>query len=323
MRSFANLIGLVTVALVSGCASTTTLQVTQQVPLLDQSVPTPQKPAYSIVMVLPPKGSERGEVSELANLEKALLKQGVRVISSGVTGRVVIDNAEGQKNEGAAQLTDLERALILARKSGAEALLQVADMKWAKEPNKFRYYLLQQDGKTFAEVSKADFDGAGSEKQWMITGPSLHFEAKLIDVESGEIVAAVDISQSTAHELSSKIVPVTVKGGSIVPNVQQATEVDSPDLREGAVQDMMGKLAAIIAQGKPHEARPTANEVALGAAKKKCEEDLAKSETERQRLAAAEAKRVEEDKRRAEAEAAVAAAAADASKKAPIALHKK
>jgi hypothetical protein len=324
MRSFRHFLGLLTVVMVSGCASTTTLQVTQKAPLVDQSVPTPQKPAYAIVMVLPPKGSERGQVSELAQLEKELLKRGVRVISSGVTGRVVIDNAEGKKNEGAAQLTDLERALILARNSGAEALLQVVTMEWEKQPNNYRHYLLESDGQTFAEVSKQDYESSSAERQWMITGQSLHFEAKVIDVESAEIVAAIDISQSTAHELSSKIVPITVKGGAIASNpaLVHATDVDSEDLKMSVAAEMMSKLASIIAAGKAHDPRPSAKEVALAGEKKKCEEALAKSESDRQRLADNETKRAEEDRKRAEA-AAAEAAALEAAKKSPVAIRKK
>ncbi len=312
--------GVLVLGSLSGCASAATLQVANKAPLLDQSVPTPQKLAYTIVMVLPPKGSERGQVSELAHLEKALLKQGVRVISSGVTGRVVntVDTAEGQANAGATQLTDLERALVLARKSGAEALLQVANMEWAKDANNFRYYVLQADGKTFSEVSKADFEAQAPAKQWAVTGPSLHFEAKLIDAETGEIVTAVDLSQSTVHEITSKSLPMTISGGTIVvPNLgPHATEIDTIDLREEATVEMMGKLASLIAEGKSHEARSSAKEVSLETARKKCEEDLAKSEAERQRLAGAEAKRIEEDKKRAEDDAKKLADA-DAAKKTP------
>ncbi len=89
-------------------------------------------------MVLPSRGSERGQVSDLAEVERVLLEGGVRVISSGMTGRVVFDPV-GNRVETAANLSDLERALVLARSSSADALLQIVEFGWTDGGRPFVY----------------------------------------------------------------------------------------------------------------------------------------------------------------------------------------
>ena len=100
-----------------GCSSMLHVEPTD---VRNTSAIAPTKAAYKSVMVLPPQGSERGAASELAALEKELLRRGIKVVSSGLTGRVVVEQTEsGRGTEGAAGLSDLERALVLAKKSVA------------------------------------------------------------------------------------------------------------------------------------------------------------------------------------------------------------
>jgi hypothetical protein len=284
-------IGLSLVLSIAACGGAMNLAIQGKKPVSDQSVPTPQKVQYAAVMVLPPKGSERGEVSELANLEKALLKRGIRVISSGVTGRVVVDNAEGKKNEGAKDLTDLERALVLARKSGADALLQVIRMEWRGNERNYRYFRADER-RTFTELaSKAEYEALPPRRGWVVSGPSFEFEAKIIDVESGEIVTAVDISQSTVREIEVKVLQ------GVHPDGIHNIEIVTPELKTDATGDVMEQLATLIAKGKAREARgPSPQEMAMEAEKKKLDEEKKKVEAERARL--------EEDKKKQDEEAA-------------------
>lgn len=93
-----------------------------------QDLTTPSEPtdfSFHSVMILPPAGSERGQVgdSRLMLIEKMFLERGVDVISSGITARAV---AGGPESEAVAfNLSDLERSLVLARKSNCTALLQL------------------------------------------------------------------------------------------------------------------------------------------------------------------------------------------------------
>ncbi len=99
----------------------------------DRSAPLRPSKQYASIMVLPPTGSERGQVGELVEVERLLLNSGFKVISSGVTGRVV---TTGQ-TAGAAPMSDLERALVLARTSHADALLQIAKLDWEPSSRSF------------------------------------------------------------------------------------------------------------------------------------------------------------------------------------------
>ena len=67
-------------------------------------------------MVLPPQGNDRGQVSDVSVIERIMLAAEARVISSGVTGRVVAQGNDARVG-GAEQLSDLERALVVARDS--------------------------------------------------------------------------------------------------------------------------------------------------------------------------------------------------------------
>lgn len=243
-------------ALLVGCGKPglTSLTVGPRVPVHDQSVPTPQKSAYASVMVLPPRGSERGAVTDLASLEKALLKKGVRVISSGVTGRVVVDGAEGKRGgDTATQLSDLERALVLARKSNADAILQVMEIGWRDDlPAVDRYYWF--DDKTWHELEKkpeSDWfrQNRGKEHRLaIIRGPALAFQAKVIDVETGEIVAAVDLAQSTVGEIESKVLYLPKKG-------KKEVKITSDELRAAVIDAVMERLADVIVKGQARAAK--------------------------------------------------------------------
>jgi sugar phosphate isomerase/epimerase len=228
-------------------------------PARDQSAVVPHKSAYSSVMVLPPSGSERGQVSELAQLEKALIKAGVRVISSGVTGRIVVEGAGERKSDAAQSLSDLERALVLARKSGAEVLLQVMTLRWDRDDGSSRWFALAE-GDALRELATAtEYESIRRDRRWRLIGPTLRFEAKLIDVESGEIVATADMSQSTVRQMSSgKYLVTTGHQGTISNEGPNETVFDAPDLRERVVMSIMGQLARLIASGKPRApASPT------------------------------------------------------------------
>ncbi|HZL16216.1 MAG TPA: hypothetical protein VFG23_00595 [Polyangia bacterium] len=107
---------LLAVFVTVGC-STASINLTPAGPI-DLTVPARVNSRFGSMMVLPPFGSERGQTSELADVERVLLAGGVRVISSGVTGRVVRDQV-GDRVETAANLLTLN-----ARSCSREAQMQ-------------------------------------------------------------------------------------------------------------------------------------------------------------------------------------------------------
>jgi hypothetical protein len=159
-------------------------------------------------MVIPPSGTVRGsgttrgdseELLEFA--EHALISRGLRVISPAITGRVAA--AESERDEGQASraaLSDMERALILAQESNAEAILQIGKLTLAKpesgSQNERLYFLpdrtgTQEDVGTLREVSAEEYRrSAGIKGLSLISGDHLTFTGRLVDVQTGEIMAS-------------------------------------------------------------------------------------------------------------------------------------
>lgn len=210
----------------------------------DESALTPAKPSYKSVMVLPPRGSERGAATELGALEKELLRRGIRVVSSGVTGRVVVEQTEsGRGTEGATSLSDLERALVLAKKSNAEGLLQVSTLEWRPQ---VRHYVRRQ-GSTELELVSADEYVTHRGVKLTVKSPELKFEGKLIDVESGEIVASVALAHSVADVTDREV----VTGG-----FNSETIIDSDGARDKVSAGLLSTLAEKIAVGGERKVAP-------------------------------------------------------------------
>src|SRR3990172_8126863 len=121
------------VFVVAGCAHSITTAVPVGAEPRDRSVAAAalREKVIASVMVLPSSGTVRGQFESALNLvERAFLERGVTVITPAVTGRVAGRDAPGEPRKEAADLTDLERALIMARQSGADAVLQVGEWDW-------------------------------------------------------------------------------------------------------------------------------------------------------------------------------------------------
>jgi hypothetical protein len=232
--------------LLSGCVtSTLTLA---PVPVVDLTVPKRAAKQFASIMVLPPSGSERGQASELAAVERVLLGAGIKVISSGVTGRIVLDGS-GNRVETGANLSDLERALVLARNSNAEALLQVTQLGWIDDGR--RWFV--RSGERFQEIGPGHtLDAANSVK---VREAVFHFQAKVISVDKGEIVMSIDASQGTSRVLQEpKGIEITT---SLAGADAREIETDMPDRRQSAVDQVMAVLLArLTAQTATGESAP-------------------------------------------------------------------
>jgi hypothetical protein len=207
-------------------------------PPSDLTVPRHVERRFSAIMVLPPHGSEHGQASELSDVERVLLGGGIRVISSGVTGRVVLDSSgnPGNRVETAANLSDLERALVLAKNSNADALLQIIEIGWT---DGHRAFVLTGD--QFQEVAT----GAEVEGQNLVRVQEAIFrvQARVISVENGEILMSIDVSQGTSSAIPEPKA-IVVQSSPTQGVATQTIDTDDPDRRRRAVSQVMDTLLA-------------------------------------------------------------------------------
>src|SRR3954471_24009015 len=92
----------------TGCVARWTLNMEPDVPLRDGTSVSPELKAkkYSKIIVIPPSGTARGQFDREINFfEREFLNHNLTVISSAVTGRVVLEvkGADGEKKEEGAQ----------------------------------------------------------------------------------------------------------------------------------------------------------------------------------------------------------------------------
>lgn len=148
---------------------------------------------FKRIMVVPPSGTVRGGFErELSVFEKRFLQNGVTLISPAVTGRVVGETTEqGGKTDSAETLSDVERALVLARKSGVEAILQVGTFG---PDGVFERYTCSDNPATLVECHRAGWQAAKFKQT--LHGRVLRFQGRLIEVETGEIVGSLDVTQA-------------------------------------------------------------------------------------------------------------------------------
>lgn len=180
----------------AGCGSSYQLRMKPTLDPNDETVTTPilSSHRYGKVMVIPPSGTARAQFDTEINLfEREFLKNGITVISGAITGRVVLEApGEGaeKKGEAARDLSDAERALIMAKKTGADAILQIGQFGWSSEEARSRYFILDESkGRNYQEVVQSDYmDWKG--KKYTFSSPVLTFIGRLMDVETGQVIAS-------------------------------------------------------------------------------------------------------------------------------------
>ena len=196
------LLVLIGTLLLSGCVKWAS--VTASYPLRDETVVSPQLTPKRHVMVIPPSGTARGQFDAvIALFERELLKSGVTVISGAITGRVVIDAAGGtdRRIEAAAALSDAERALIMAKQTGADAILQIGQLDWSEQMVESRFFVCCRGGaKGYMEVSQTEYQN-WREKKAALPSHWLTFVGRLMDVQNGEILASFKINGGANYSL--------------------------------------------------------------------------------------------------------------------------
>lgn len=118
------------------------------------------------------------------------LNSNVQLISSAITGRVVQGTEDDKTGQARSAFSDVERALVLARNSNAEALLQAVRLD---EDSNVRSFVARVD--ELQEVDQVEPTKAGVE----LTERTYRFVARVIDVQSESIVLLVDVSRNTTE----------------------------------------------------------------------------------------------------------------------------
>jgi hypothetical protein len=181
-------------------------------------------------MVLPPSGSERGQVGELVEIEHLLLDNDFKVISSGITGRVVTSG----DMVGAAPMSDLERALVLARTSHADALLQIARVTRERS---YRAFVWEGAG-PYREVQPGTPVSAADVLR--VHETRFQIQARVIDTADGAVTMAIDLTARTS-DLVPSAVPVLV-GGGFGNTHPSDIETDTPERQRDIVQLVFSAL---------------------------------------------------------------------------------
>ncbi|MEQ8766055.1 MAG: hypothetical protein RL885_19210 [Planctomycetota bacterium] len=153
---------------------------------------------YDRLIVIPPSGTARGQFDALIALfEKEFLRSELTVVSSSITGRVVYENtqdSESRRVEGAQGLSDTERALVMAKETGADGILQIGQWDWSDTEVATRFFVLQHGTTQFQETDAQTFNNALPTERYSFSSPSLHFVGKLLDIEDGQVVATFDMT---------------------------------------------------------------------------------------------------------------------------------
>jgi hypothetical protein len=189
--------------------------------------------------------------------EAEFLRQGITVISGAITGRVVLsEGVRGERKEGAAQLSDIERALVMAKETGAEAIVQIGTWAWSSDSQPFRYFVAEKSTRAFREVSGDEWKEAPGSLRWYMSSPRLDFVGKLIDVESGEVVAVFQCHTCTNRAFGRQYeAQVGVMRGGNAPPVLQAeafsyaATANSTDVRTRCARQLIEIIARHFSSG--------------------------------------------------------------------------
>jgi len=242
----------------TGCASRWTMNMSPELPLKDDSSVSPQlkEKKYTKIIVIPPSGTARGQFDREINFfEREFLNHNLTVISSAVTGRVVLElkGSDGEKKEEGAQgLSDAERALVMAKKTGADAILQIGTFS-RTGLRKCRYFIGDKGQANpgsppteLREVSLKEYENHQGAKI-AIMGQWLEFVGRLIDVQSGEVMASFKYGNSPVWNLPSPYTAVLADDGNGVIIVSESFPLHGGSTMKEAEEKAIERVVAGIA----------------------------------------------------------------------------
>ncbi len=213
------------------------------------STHAPGRRRCSAVMVLPAPGLETNSASVLSVLEGHLLARNIRVVSSAITGRAVIQSPlapdSTKPTTGAAILSDLERALVLAKNANVDCVLQLFTLD-VGTTDATRLFVWPMNGRSLVESDQKTFETYNPGRRWTLVGPRWQINSKLIDVDSGNVLAVIGFSQSTAHLVQRRF-ELSALGDALVPaDGTTGWRIASTQDVDGLRSFMMSELSAEI-----------------------------------------------------------------------------
>jgi hypothetical protein len=162
----------------------------------------------------------------LAIVEGHLIQRGLGLVSSAATGQVVSDPSHEQV-EGAAKLPPIERVLVLAKRAKVKCVFQLLRLETGQNVAR-RYFVLRGGQSVMSEVRQDTFDQFAPARRRFAWGPIWAIEGKVIDVESGEVLAVVGFEASTVDR--QRVFPVEELDGLLQPPWDTTGwRFDSPD----------------------------------------------------------------------------------------------
>ena len=184
-----------------GCATSHYLTMKADGQPFDESAFSPRfkERKCTKLIVIPPSGTARGAFeTQIALFEREFLRKGLTVISGAITGRVVMEatvradtKADEKMSDMAGGLSDLERALVMAKKTGADAILQLGEFRWTRDKEWTRFFIADPgDNSNFREVGN-DVWRSWTGPRWTCDSVELVFVGKIVDVDNGEVLATM------------------------------------------------------------------------------------------------------------------------------------
>jgi hypothetical protein len=225
--------------------------------VVNNSASNVRRQRCSTVMILAAAGPVADTSFEMTLLERELLRLGINVVSSAITARLFVDAGDGhRKVEGAdakAQFSVLERALLMAKGSGADCVFQSIVFKFSEHK---RFFVWDGSSAAFAETDERQYSGAAYDRRWSLQGSRLDIEGKVIEVRSGQVFAVLNLWQSSTNLLQRDL-HFTATGGSLSrqPDWQQPpTEI--PRVRDQVMEVVAREIAGPTSKAADEKRQP-------------------------------------------------------------------
>ena len=250
---------IIMVGLLPACGgSLRTLNMTPLTPAyIDESSVSPslRTGSFSRIMIVPPSGTAGVQFEEnMAAIERSFIARGVTVISSAITSRVLADDRTRTTGQSGMDLSELERAVLLAKESRVDAILQIGMWEWIEDEASdrgTRYFVASKGDDAFREIGRATFEAAvGSEIQLRaFAGPVLAFTGRFIDVESGEVLASFKIDVPTVNLADPLTLSFDGDGNVVGESYSWAADVRRRQAAAArAVSGLFDRLAELISR---------------------------------------------------------------------------
>jgi hypothetical protein len=216
----------------------------KRIPILNRSTWAANRRRCTAVMVLPGAGSGQRNEDVLLALEGQLISRGIRVVSTGMTGRFASAPTGAQ---GAAPLSELERVMALAQRANVDCVFQVGKLEIGIHGAQRSFVWTGPDA-PLRELRRGEAVYYPSQV-WSLEGPVWEIGGKVIDVARGDVLAIVDLYQSTvwAPPNEELAVQATSRGLVPMPDGRWAWRMDRVEDLSGLRESMISLLAVVIA----------------------------------------------------------------------------